>query len=162
MANEDFVSLYFSAAQISARLSAMHNGRGAFSRSPLVASRARILPYWCNAIELPSLHNRTSSADALRLCKPSVFISRPAISSRAFRLSSPGPPFLLLFIFYFILFVPFSLSRFDPRTRSVVYSFAIQSEDSRPPLFVSRYREISRKEYAAESLMYNYNIIYNY
>lgn len=120
MANEDFVLLYFSAAQISARLSAMHNGRGAFSRSPLVASRARILPYWCNAIELPSLHNRTSSADALRLCKPSVFISRPAISSRAFRLSSPGSPFLLLFFLFFILFFLFPfLSRFDPRTRSV-------------------------------------------
>lgn len=141
MANEDFVLLYFSAAQISARLSAMHNGRGAFSRSPLVASRARILPYWCNAIELPSLHNRTSSADALRLCKPSVFISRPAISSRAFRLSSPGSPFLLLFffIFHFILFVPFSLSfrssheigrsstvsQFDRKTQGLRFSFHV-------------------------------------
>lgn len=44
-----------------------------------------ILPYWCNAIALPSLHNRAVSADALRLCKLSVFISRDFIP---FHLSS--------------------------------------------------------------------------
>lgn len=89
---------------------------------------------------------RTSSADALRLCK-SVLISRPRFHPGRF-IFPPRESFSFLRFFYSCsLFLPILILL---RDRSIVSSFAIRSEDSRSPFFVSRYCEISWKEYAVE------------
>lgn len=99
----DLVSLlFFCRADLGERLSAMHNGRGAFSRSSLVASRARILPYWC-AIELPSLHNRR-----LTYCD---YASRRCLSrARDFIPRFVFPPWSPSLFFNFFISFPFPFS----------------------------------------------------
>lgn len=78
----------------------------------LTASRARILPYWCNTfIALPSLHNRgtgprlcIASADALRLCKQTFLSPNKRVRFISFRPSYLRILLVPVFVFFSFLF----------------------------------------------------------
>lgn len=93
---------------------AVHNGQGACVFAiTFVASRARILPYWCNAIALPSLHNCGVGWRIAIMQAVGVYLAR----SRFYPVSSvesflPSLPFVLSSLSF--LKILFSLILFSP------------------------------------------------
>lgn len=137
----DFTSLYFSAAQISAHLSMMHNGRDAFSRSHPGHVSCLIGATPLNCLRCTIARRRLTHCDyASGYC---MFIPAPAISSGPFQFSSALPFFLQFFSHFFSLYPAFWYSW---KIGRLYWVSQLWSKDSRSPLFARVSCEIPRKD----------------